>query len=70
MQRVWSEEWNKGQTDPKTGTQITMPVPVAKELLLQQNLKVKAGADPNFLDQSRLYVSDGSAGRLAADKRR
>jgi hypothetical protein len=70
MQRVWSEEWNKGQTDPKTGTQITMPVPVAKELLLQQNLKVKAGADPNFLDQSRLFVSDGSAGRLAADKRR
>ena len=70
LQRIWSEEWNKGQIDSKTGTQITMSVPNAKNLLLQQNLKVKAGADPNFLDRSRLYVSDSSAGRMLSEKRR
>ena len=70
LQKIWAEEWSKGQIDPKTGTQITMPVPEAKELLLQQNLKVKAGADPNFLDQSRLFITDGSAGRMAAAKHR
>lgn len=70
MQRIWSEEWSKGQIDPKTGTQITMPVPTAEELLLQQNLKVMPGADPNLLDQSRMYVSDSSAGRMLSIKRR
>ena len=70
LQKIWGEEWSKGQIDPKTGTQISMSVPTAKDLLLQQNLKVKAGADPNFLDQSRLYVSDSSAGRMLSEKRR
>jgi hypothetical protein len=70
IQNIWSEEWSKGQIDPKTGTQVTMSVPTAKELLLQQNLKVNPSSDPNFLDQSRLFVTDSSAGRMLSAKHR
>ena len=30
MQRIWGEEWNKGQIDAKIRHSITMPVPTAK----------------------------------------
>lgn len=70
LQVHWAEVWNKGQVDPSNGTQITMPIPMAKELLLKQPIKVKAGADPNFLDESRLVFSGSSAGRMLSEKRR
>ena len=70
LQQQWSEMWTKGMIDPKTGSQITMPVEKGKELLLQRPILVKPGSDPELLERSRLYVTDQSAGRLASEKHR
>jgi hypothetical protein len=56
--------------DPANGSQITMPVETAKERLLQQPIKVKAGTEADAGEKSRLFVSGSSGGRLATEKRR
>jgi hypothetical protein len=71
LHKQWQVAWAKGQKDPQTGTQITLPIDEAKQMVLGENLK--ANNDPNaanFLDQSRMYVSDSSSGREATLKRR
>jgi len=71
LRKQWQEAWTKGEKDPHTGTQITLPIDEAKQQVLGQNLK--ANSDPNaanYLDQSRMYVSDSSSGREATLKRR
>ena len=71
LRKQWQEIWTEGQKDPHTGTQVTLPIDQAKQQILGQNLK--ANNDPNaanFLDQSRMYVSDSSSGREATLKRR
>jgi hypothetical protein len=71
LRKQWEEVWTKGQKDPHSGTQITLPIDQAKQQVLGQNLK--ESTDPNaanYVDQSRMYVSDSSSGREATLKRR
>jgi hypothetical protein len=67
----WDQLIEKGQIDPKTGTIIMMPIDLAKEKLLEENVKAKSGPEAeNALMNSRMFISDSSAGRLASEKRR
>jgi len=71
LERQWEKQWANGQKDPKTGTVITLPLEQAKEKLLQENVKTRAGEQSQkSLDESRSIVSYSSAGRTATDKRR
>lgn len=71
LERQWETQWANGQKDPKTGTIVTLPIEEAKQKLLQQNVKVRAGEQSQkSLDESRSIVSYSSAGRTATDKRR
>jgi hypothetical protein len=71
LRAQWNEMIKYGEKDPKTGTQITMPVSEGIDKLLQENLKAKTGADAiKAYDDSRLYITDASAGRVAGLKRR
>ena len=71
VRREWDRLLEKGQIDPNTGTVIMMPIDVAKEKLLEENIKAKSGPDvEHALINSRTYVSDSSAGRLASERRR
>jgi hypothetical protein len=71
LRQQWETAWKEGRKDVKTGTIIAMPVDEAKELLLQKTLKAKSGPEAEKTAQnSRMYVSDASAGRVADLKRR
>ncbi len=63
--------WEYGRKDEKTGMVTVMPIDAAKEKFLAQNVKAKSGAEAEeFFKNSRGFVSDSSAGRLASEKRR
>lgn len=71
LEKIWKQEWEKGQKDPKSGTVVTLPIEEAKEKLLQQNVKatpLQNGKD--VLEDTRGVVSFSSAGRVASEKRR
>jgi hypothetical protein len=71
LRKQWEETWKHGRKDEKTGLMSVMPVEMAKEKFLAQNPKAKSGQDAEeALKNSRSYVTDASAGRLAAEKRR
>jgi hypothetical protein len=71
LERQYKELWEKGQIDAKTGTVVVMPIKDAKEKLLTQNLKAKSGAEAEKLfKESKMAVTDASAGRMAVDIRR
>ena len=71
MRRQWEQVWKHGNKDEKTGVTTILPIEEAKQRLLSQNVKAKAGDDAAQLyDSSRAFVSDSSAGRLASEKRR
>ncbi|MDQ3042336.1 MAG: hypothetical protein M3R11_08190 [Acidobacteriota bacterium] len=71
LERQWEKLWAEGQQDPKTGTIITLPIEEAKQKLLQENVKTRAGEQSQkSLDESRSMTSYSSAGRTAIDKRR
>lgn len=67
----WEEIWKHGRKDDKTGTVTIMPIEEAKARFLAQNVKAKTGPDAvEFYNNSRSFVSDSSAGRLASEKHR
>jgi hypothetical protein len=67
----WNELIRNGEKDPKTGMQITMPVSEGINKLLQENVKAKTGDDAiKAYNDSRLYITDASAGRVTGLKRR
>jgi hypothetical protein len=69
--KQWLEVWKDGEKDPKTGAVAILPIDEAKQRLLSQ--LPKATSDPNAqkaFDDSRLYYSDSSSGRVASLKRR
>jgi hypothetical protein len=73
--RQLEDEWRKleteGQTDPHTGTIVTLPVEEAKKRFLEENSKMKTGEEgQKVLEESRSIVSQASAGRTATDERR
>lgn len=71
LEKIWKNEWENGQKDPKTGTVVTLPIEEAKKRLLSQNVKAVSGdAGQKALDESRGVISFSSAGRLASEKRR
>jgi len=71
LRREWDRKLEKGLTDPGTGAVIAMPIDIAKEKLLEENIKAKTGPDAeNALMNSRMFFSDSSAGRVASEKRR
>ena len=71
LERQWERQWAEGQTDPKTGTVITLPIDEAKRKLLQESAKAPVSEQSqNSLEESRRMTSYSSAGRNAIDKRR
>ena len=71
LKKQWKEVWEKGQKDARTGTVVVMPIKDAKEKLLTQNLKAKSGPEQEKLfKESKTYISDSSAGRVASETRR
>jgi len=67
LERQWTELWNEGQKDLKTGTVITLPIEEAKEKFLQSNVQANNSEEgQNILKESRSIVSDSSAGRTAS----
>jgi len=66
----WDKELEKGQKDPATGSYSVLPIDQAKEKVLEGNPKVKAGSDAAILEQSRMYITDASSGRVLGEKRR
>jgi hypothetical protein len=71
LRAQWDNLLKKGEIDPKTGTQISMPINEGIDKFLEQNAKAKSGdAAIKAFDDSRLYITDASAGRLAGLKRR
>jgi hypothetical protein len=71
LERQWTELWNEGQKDSKTGTVVTLPMEEAKEKFLQSNVKANNSEEAQkILGESRSIVSDASAGRTASVVRR
>ena len=71
LHRQWIELWEKGHKDAKTGMVTAMPIDVAKEKLLSQNIKAKSGADADAMySKSRMSISESSSGRMASLMRR
>jgi hypothetical protein len=71
LRKQWDEMWKHGQKDEKTGVATVLPIEEAKARFLAQNAKAKAGPDAvEFYNNSKSYISDSSAGRLASEKRR
>jgi len=71
LRKQWDVLIRDGRKDPQTGTVVTMPMAVAKQRLLEQNVKARSGAEAEkLLMDSKHVVSDSSAGRLASEIRR
>jgi hypothetical protein len=71
LRAQWDDMWRHGLKDDKTGTVTVLPIEEAKAKVLAGNLKAKTGADAQaFFNNSHLYPSDASSGRLASEKRR
>lgn len=71
LRKQWEEIWKNGRKDEKTGTIVSMSIDQAKEKFLQQGVKAKSGAEAEkAMTDSRMVISDSSAGRMATLKRR
>ncbi len=62
LQSQWKELWENGTKDEKTGTVISLPIAEAKRKLLEQSA---GNAEKSSADESRMMMSDSSAGRKA-----
>ncbi|CAN5430662.1 hypothetical protein BH10ACI3_BH10ACI3_05280 [soil metagenome] len=71
LRKQWDHNLEFGIKDEKTGVVTMMPIDMAKEKVLEQNLKAKSGVDAaSFYANSSSYISDSSAGRVASERRR
>jgi hypothetical protein len=71
MRKQWEDMWLRGEKDPKTGVVSVLPIEEAKAKLVEQNVKARADdAGKQSFENSRLYFTDASSGRVAAEKRR
>jgi hypothetical protein len=71
LSKQWQQMWLKGVRDEKTGVTSVLPIEVAKQKVLEQNLKARSDdASAKEWDASRLFYSDASSGRGASEKRR
>ncbi|MEO8574599.1 MAG: hypothetical protein ABI481_11565 [Pyrinomonadaceae bacterium] len=71
LKKQYIETWEHGAKDAKTGAITSMPIDMAKEKFLEQGAKARSGteAEQNAL-RSKMYFTDASSGRRAADRRR
>lgn len=71
LEKQYKEIWKNGVKDEKTGAVSALPIETAKAKLLEKNVKAKTGPDAEKLfADSKLRVTDASAGRVAADRKR
>lgn len=71
LEKIWKDVWANGMKDPSTGAVSALPIEKAKEILLSENVKAKSGPEvQNLFADSKLRISDSSAGRVASDRRR
>jgi hypothetical protein len=67
----WDQMSKNGVRDPKTGVTSMLPIDQAKEKFLEQNVKARNDdASRQEWNQSRMFYTDASSGRIAAEKRR
>jgi hypothetical protein len=65
--KQWTTLQDEGQKDPATGTVISLPIRDAKEkFLAKQPAADSSGPAASELDDSRMLVSEASAGRKAS----
>jgi len=71
LHKQWLDMWEKGVRDEKRGVTSMLPIDEAKQKVLEQNLKARnADASQREWENSRLYYSDASSGRVASERRR
>ena len=71
MKKEWTALWEHGLKDDKSGVVTVMPIDEAINKVLTQNVKAKTGPEAEeYWNNSRMIVSDSSAGRMATLKRR
>lgn len=71
ISKQWDEQWKDGIRDPKTGVTSMLPIAQAEEKLLEQNVKARNDdASQKEWNQSRMFYTDASSGRVASEKRR
>ncbi len=71
LKKQYIDTWEHGVKDPKTGAVSSMPIDMAKEKFLEQGAKARSGAEADQAAlRSRMYFTDASSGRRAAEKRR
>ena len=72
LQEEYQKIWNDGQKG-NNDTYTVLPIEQAKEKFLQQSGSAAATqpqGQQNILEESRMFMSDSNAGRLATEKRR
>jgi len=71
VHKQWEEMWSRGEKDPNTGVVSVLPIEEEKAKLLEENVKARSDeASKRAFENSRLYYSDASSGRIASEKRR
>ena len=72
VEEQYNQLWEKGQKG-NNDTYTVLPIEQAKEKFLQQqsgNAAAQPQGQGNILEESRMFMSDSNAGRLATEKRR
>lgn len=71
IQEVNKDLWENGRKT-ENGTYTVLPIEQAKEKMIEQSEKTEttANGQNNMLEESRMFMSDSNAGRLATEKRR
>ena len=71
LRKQWDEIVLHGAKDATTGAVSSLPIELAKERFLEQATKARSGSEAEQAAmRSRMYFTDQSSGRKAADKRR
>lgn len=71
LRKQWDEQLKNGQVHSETGVVISLPIERAIDKLLEQPIKAASGPDAETMAaDSRMYFTDASSGRMAAEKRR
>ena len=71
LAKQWADLWEHGQKDKQSGVVTLVPIDEAKARFLGQAAKARSGPEADkLLEESRMYVSDASSGRMATEKRR
>ncbi len=70
LQEVYKDVWENGQKGAD-GNYTVLPIEQAMEKMLEESSKTPVNEQgQNMLEESRMFMSDSNAGRLATEKRR